>query len=285
MATSSGDSHSFASSTGQLLTGSDWLDVHFEAFRPEYEAMFRSVGFQPGWHVLDAGCGSGGFLPLIAEAVGPTGRIVAFDLAPDNIAIVERRTAEWNETPPIEGRVGSLLDLPYADDAFDALWCANTTQYLTDDQLAIALGEMRRVVRSGGIVAIKEYDGTVPCIVPAPPLLLVHMCEACVVQRYEGATNGVRAPALAEWLRSVGMQEVRQHRVLAERSAPLGKFERQFYRDWLGLCATIAPSLDMPAADRAMWQQLADPAGMDRLLDDPDLYCCEGHIMAIGTVP
>jgi hypothetical protein len=24
---------------------------------------------------------------------------------------------------------------------------------------------------------------------------------------------------------------------------------------------------------------------VDRLLDDPDLYFCEGHIVAIGTVP
>src|SRR6476620_6304913 len=109
MATSSADAHSHSSSTGQRLTGGDWLDVHFEAFRPEYEAMCRSVGFQPGWHVLDAGCGSGGFLPLIAEAVGPSGRIAAFDLAPDNIAIVERRAVEWGDSPPLEARVGSLL--------------------------------------------------------------------------------------------------------------------------------------------------------------------------------
>src|SRR3954469_7375484 len=132
MATSSGDARSHASSTGQALTGGEWLDVHFESSRPEYEAMFRSVGIQPGWHVLDAGCGSGGFLPLIAEAVGPSGRIAAFDLAPDNIAIVQRRAAEWEDAPPIDARSGSLLDLPYADDAFDAIWCANTTQYLTD---------------------------------------------------------------------------------------------------------------------------------------------------------
>ncbi|HEY7908831.1 MAG TPA: hypothetical protein VIC60_08140, partial [Thermomicrobiales bacterium] len=54
----------YASSTGQLMTGSEWLDVHFEASRPEYEAMLRSVGLQPGWHVLDAGSGSGSYLPL-----------------------------------------------------------------------------------------------------------------------------------------------------------------------------------------------------------------------------
>jgi ribosomal protein L11 methylase PrmA len=48
-----------ASSTGQALTNTGWLDAHVEANRPEYEAMLRSVAFAPGWHVLDAGCGSG----------------------------------------------------------------------------------------------------------------------------------------------------------------------------------------------------------------------------------
>lgn len=153
-----------AASTGQLMTGVAWLDVHFEACRPEYEAMLRSVGLRPGWRVLDAGSGSGGYLPLIAEAVGPDGAISALDLAPDNVAIVGRRVAEWGLVTPIEARVGSVLALPYADDAFDAVWFAATSQYLTDDELAMALAEFRRVVRPGGLVAIglRRHDAAVP---------------------------------------------------------------------------------------------------------------------------
>jgi SAM-dependent methyltransferase len=286
MTTSSADADSHASSTGQHLTGGDWLDVHFESSRPEYEAMFRSVGIQPGWHVLDAGCGSGGFLPLIAEAVGPSGRIAALDLAPDNIAIVARRSAAYGDKPPIEGRVGSLLDLPYEDDAFDAVWCANTTQYLSDDELTTALVEFRRVVRPGGIVAIKEGDGTLCSLVPAPPLFLTHLCEAASVT-LGGGKGTIRTPALASWLRRAGLVAVSQRRTLVERSAPLPPAERQFLGDLLGFCARSAPewNANVPAEDRLFWDQLTDPAAVDRLLDDPDLNYCEGHIMAIGTVP
>lgn len=284
MATASADSHSLASSTGQALTGGAWLDVHFESSRPEYEAMFRSVGIQPGWHVLDAGCGSGGFLPLIAEAVGPSGRIAALDLAPDNIAIVERRATAWADGPPIEGRVGSLLDLPYADGAFDALWCANTTQYLTDDELATALGEFRRVVRLGGLVALKEADGSLSALVPAPPLLLQHLSETASAT-YGGGKGSIRTPALASRLRHAGLVAVSQRRTLGERSAPLPPATRRSLGDMLGFCARFAPEWNVPAADRPFWAQLTDPAALDRLLDDPDLYFCEGHIVAMGTVP
>src|SRR6476659_2369951 len=89
-----------ASSQGHAMAEAAWLDVHFEASRPQYEAMLRSVGLQSGWRVLDAGCGSGSYLPLIAEAVGPTGAIAALDHAPDNVAIAERRAADWGLATP-----------------------------------------------------------------------------------------------------------------------------------------------------------------------------------------
>jgi len=121
-----------ASSTGQVGTGGAWLDLHFEASRPEYEAQLSAVGVRPGWHVLDAACGSGSFFPLLAELVGPGGRLAALDLAPDNVAIVERRLADWDLPCSVEARVGNVLALPYPDDSFDAVWFANTSQYLTD---------------------------------------------------------------------------------------------------------------------------------------------------------
>jgi hypothetical protein len=62
-----------ASSTGQAMTDGAWLDVHFVTARPEYEAQLRAVGIRPGWRVLDAACGSGAFLPWLAELVGRPG--------------------------------------------------------------------------------------------------------------------------------------------------------------------------------------------------------------------
>ncbi len=73
-----------ASSTGHTFAESDWLDVHFLAMQPDYEEMLRWVGLQPGWHVLDGASGSGSFLPLMTELVGPSGKVSAVDLAPEN---------------------------------------------------------------------------------------------------------------------------------------------------------------------------------------------------------
>ncbi len=138
-----------ATAGGHAVSAAGWLDAHFEACRPEYEAILGGVGIEPGWRVLDAGCGGGNFLPRLAGLVGPTGAVAAVDLAPDNVAAVRARLAALALPCPVEVGVGSLLRLPYPDAHFDAAWCANVLMYLTDDELPAALAELRRVVRLG----------------------------------------------------------------------------------------------------------------------------------------
>ena len=275
----------YAASTGQLMTDAGWLDAHLETCRPEYEAMLRSVGIRPGWHAFDAGCGSGSFLPLLAELVGPSGRIAALDLAPDNVAIVERRVAAWGLPTPVEARVGSVLALPYDDGTFDAVWCAATSQYLTDAELATTLAECRRVVRRGGIVAIKEVDDTMIGVTPAPPLLIAHVFAAMAAGGNAQFADCLRTPSLAAWLRGAGLVGVWQRTTLVERAAPPRAVERRYMGDGLAYFASVAPQCDLSGVDRAAWEGLADATGRERLFDDADFTWREGHVVAVGSVP
>lgn len=107
--------------TGHALSEANWLDTHFEVARTINEAMIRDADIQSGWHVLDAGCGGGSFLPLISQSVGPTGQITALDLAPENVAIVEQRAAVGHFACPTEhqqalaqGGFGYLAELAAA---------------------------------------------------------------------------------------------------------------------------------------------------------------------------
>ena len=61
--------------------------------------------------------------------------------------------------------------------------------------------------------------------------------------------------------------------------------ERQHWGDLLAAWPSIASGYDLPAADRALWARLTDPAERERLLDDPDFSCSEGHVLAVGIVP
>lgn len=275
---------SHASSQGHALAEAGWLDVHFEASRPEYEAMLRSVGFKPGWHVLDAGCGGGSFLPLIAAAVGPAGRITALDLAPENIAAVEGRRGDWALPCPVTGQVWSLLALPYPDDHFDAVWCANVAQYLSDAELGTALREFRRVVRPGGLVAIKDADITIWNFTPGDPGLMWRLIVAA--RAGEPQIRGLlRTPELRRWLERAGLEAVRQHFTLIERWAPLRPAERTTSGELLAWAAGLAADAMLPEDDRRRWRTLRDPADPDHPLNSPDYHEYGANAVAVGCVP
>jgi arsenite methyltransferase len=119
--------------------------------------------------VLDAGAGSGSYLPWIVELVGPTGRISSLGIAPENVALVEVRLSQMSLDCPVAAVKGKRLDLLLPDNHFDAVWCANTSQYLSDDEVEIAVREFKRVVRPGGMVAIKDATVTNWNVAPGNP--------------------------------------------------------------------------------------------------------------------
>jgi SAM-dependent methyltransferase len=75
---------------------------HYRALAPTYDAATRRIdairlraiaalGLREGDVVLDAGCGTGWCIPHLGRAVGPAGRVIAFDPSPDMLAIARGR--------------------------------------------------------------------------------------------------------------------------------------------------------------------------------------------------
>lgn len=278
------DAVTFTSSAGHVGATGSFLDAHFEACRPAYEAMLHSVGLQIGWRVLDAGCGHGNFIPLIADAVGPTGKIAALDLAPENISSVEHSLATWHLTTPVTTHVGSVLALPFPDHAFDAVWCANTLEYLTDTDFAAALRECCRVVRPGGLVAIKDAARVHTVFAPGDQALFWRT-YAAVAARFDAGHGQLRSPQTRRWLEGVGLRDVWQQTTLIEWWAPLRPVEREFISANIGIFAALARDLDLSAEDHAFWEKQCDASSPEHLINRPDFYRCEGHVLAVGCVP
>lgn len=270
----------FTSSTGLGFTHHTIVDAHFDACRDAYLGLLGQAGIRPGAHVLDAGCGGGDFLPWLADLVGPEGRVSAVDLAEENAALATERLARWAPACPVEVRRADLLRLPYPDDSFDAVWCANTAQYLSDAELALALREMRRVVRPGGTVAVKDLDAHLITARPTDPYLFTDFFRAA------GRTPGyaaqlLRTRDLYRHLKAAGLTGVRQQTVLIEHFAPLTPQARAFYAP---TCAQLAgQALELGLSGQ--WRRFVDPDAPDHPLDSPDGYISEGNVLAVGTVP
>ena len=285
MAGSNKNSEFQTSSVGQSFAASDWIDAHFVSMQPEYEEMLRWVGIQPNWHVLDAGCGTGGYLPLMTELVGKGGKVSAIDLAPENIRVVERRAKQSQWTTNVSARVGDVLDLPYENQSFDAVWCANTSQYLSDDEMHTMVREFRRVVRPGGLIAIKDYDITSQQIQPTTPTLFTHLQEALALAGNQWHSNLFRAMYLLSWLREAGLTGLRQKPTLMVRFQPLRPVEKSFICDWLKYCSTHAQKVDLSPEEQGIWQKLGDIDSPEHVTHHVDFqYRCIQSVF-VGRVP
>jgi len=271
-------------SAGHVKSSAAWLDLHFKAAQAQYLEMLASVGIQPAWHVLDAGCGSGSFLPFISDRVGPSGKVYAVDIAKENIAHVEESVEAGSFLCPVQAELSSITSLPYADNTFDAIWCANVSEYLTDTELSASLEEFSRVVRPGGLIAIKEFDGRAMTFYPGNPQILARF----ILARFPTTSSiqgQYRAISTKYRMEELGWIDVRQQTTLIEHSQPLGTVERAFLADVFTGWSAIARELELPREDKQFWQEQEDPDAPVHLINQPDFFWREGAILAVGQVP
>jgi SAM-dependent methyltransferase len=119
---------------------------------PTYEAALRRTGLEPGWSVLDVGCGVGAFLKLVADRGGEPHGIDASEAL---IAFASARL------PQADLRVGEMEDLPWESDTFDLVTGFNSF-FFADDMVA-ALREAGRVARPGAPVVIQVWGAHERC--------------------------------------------------------------------------------------------------------------------------
>ena len=109
------------------------------------------VGLADGDKVLDVGCGNGSLTFALCENAG-LGQIAAIDFSPIFVAEATRR----NVDPRVTIRQADACDLPFPDATFDRAMALLVLHFVPEAGKAIA--EMRRVVRSGGVVGAAVWD-------------------------------------------------------------------------------------------------------------------------------
>ncbi len=115
------------------------------------------VGIGPGERVLELGPGPGAFTVDAALRAGPNGRLITVDIQPEMIAQVERRVREAG-LANVETHVASAHALPLEDGSVDRAFLVTVLPEIPNP--AGALAELRRVLRSDGVLSVTEefYD-------------------------------------------------------------------------------------------------------------------------------
>src|SRR5664280_783210 len=189
---------------------------------PENSASFLLAHLSPGRALLDVGCGPGNITAGLAERlVG--GSVIGIDRSAEVIA---RARAQYPASPrrDVTFRVGDAYELDFSDESFDIVYAHQVLQHLV--RPIEALKEMRRVLRLGGLLAVRDADFGGFVWAPRNPLLdrwldLYHQLTR---------RNGAEADAgrmLKGWVQAAGFQNLTV-------TSSTWTYESADERDWWG---------------------------------------------------
>lgn len=114
-----------------------------------HKAALDMAGIRDGMRVLEVATGSGEMFRRLVKA-NPNGATVGFDLSPNMAARTQRRARKEFPEAKVMCQAVDARHMPFRDEAFDAVVCCYLFELLAADDIAIALRELRRVLRRRG---------------------------------------------------------------------------------------------------------------------------------------
>ena len=142
--------------------GAPWL------IRTEREAEERpsdaiaQLNIKPGMVVCDLGCGNGFYSLEMAKLVSPGGKVLAVDIQPEMLHLLELRCKE-NGVENIEPILSTVADPKVPADSVDMLLLVDVYHEFSHPQQMLA--GIRKGLKPTGVIALLEYreeDRTVP---------------------------------------------------------------------------------------------------------------------------
>ncbi len=219
----------------------------------------------------------------MAEAVGEGGSVTGLDLSSDFLVRAEEIVKETGYSGRVTLKTGDVNALPFDDNTFDWAWSANLVGYHSALKPIVSVGELVRVVRPGGAVAIIFWS--------SQQLLSGHpMLEA----RLNATTPGI-APFTTGmspdshslrglgWFRALRLMDVRAFTFLGDVRAPLSDEMKDamaslFEMRWGGAKSEVS---------HGVWDEyhrLCQPESGEFILNLEDYYAFFTYTMFAGVV-
>ncbi|MGH3811206.1 MAG: methyltransferase domain-containing protein [Pseudonocardiaceae bacterium] len=217
-------------------------------------AAYLIPHLRPGQQLLDVGCGPGTITIDLARRVAP-GNVVGIDNDPAPLG-EGRAEAQRHGVHNVAFAVADVYHLDFLDGTFDVVHAHQVLQHLAEP--VAALREMRRVCKSGGVVAARDADSAAMTWYP-PQAGLDRWLDL-----YQRVTRSNRAEPdagrrLLSWARAAGFDEITS-------SAAAWCYATPEERAWWGglwadrvtSSALAAQALDRHLATRKDLEDMAD---------------------------
>ena len=164
-------------------------------------AAYLLPHLEPSMHLLDIGAGPG---TITADLAGLVDTVTATEITDEALALSREHIASRGLTN-VTFDVQDVHQLTYPDSSFDVVHAHQVLQHVEDP--VGALTEMRRVTKTGGIVAARDSDYAAFAWYPLRP----ELDDWLQLYRRVARANGGEPDAgrhLAAWARQVGFEQI-----------------------------------------------------------------------------
>jgi ubiquinone/menaquinone biosynthesis C-methylase UbiE len=115
--------------------------------------IVHEVGLKRGFQVLDYGCGPGGYVPAVSEAVGASGKLHTLDLNPLALEMVKKTATKKNLTNV--ATIQSDCDTGLPDESLDVVLLYDVFHGLANQNAV--LKELYRVLKPYGVLSFSDH--------------------------------------------------------------------------------------------------------------------------------
>ncbi len=105
-------------------------------------------------HCLDAGCGTGIYIPLLSQYFQ---RVSGLDFSPNMIQLAKDYLKEYKN---IEFIVGSVTKIPIENNSVQNIFCKSTVQCMSLEDVELTLKEFKRILKPNGYLLIHVKNNT-----------------------------------------------------------------------------------------------------------------------------
>ena len=118
-----------------------------------HKRFYAETEWSPEWMagkwILDAGCGAGRFLDVVAQTEA---EVVGIDLS----SAIEAARDNLKGNPRVHFVQASIYEMPFRDGAFDGVYCIGVIQHTPDPLKTVR--SLPRVLKPGGPIAVSMYE-------------------------------------------------------------------------------------------------------------------------------